>query len=707
MSPSASGSTAAGQPNRLSQEKSPYLLQHALNPVQWYPWGEDAFAKARAEDKPIFLSIGYSTCHWCHVMERESFENPRIAELLNRSFVSIKVDREELPDVDQVYMTAVTMMTGQGGWPLTVFLTPEGRPFFGGTYFPPERRWHLAGLDEVLQRVADLWRQKRQEILTSAEQMTATLQQQLSQTAAAAPGAAGDALSAQVLERAFGIAKDGFDAAHGGFGAAPKFPRSHDLSWLLTYWHRTRTQQALDMVTTTLDHLARGGIHDQVGGGFHRYSTDERWLVPHFEKMLYDQALLARTYLEAYRIAKRPDDAKTARDIFDYVLRDLRDAQGGFYTAEDADSEGEEGKFYTWTPAELTAVLGRQDAELVMRFYGVTPQGHVEHQRSILHIEQPLEAFATSTKETPPALAQRLAQARAKLLAAREERIRPHRDDKVLTSWNGLMIGSLADGASTLDEPRYLEAAERAARFILQTLRRDGRLLRRWRDGEARYDGTLEDYAFFAYGLVALYEASYDPAYLAEAKGLAEQMVERFWDEAGGGFFLRAADADPLIVRSKDLYDGATPSGNSIAALVLLRIGRLTADARLETLGRRTLEAFGQPMAQMPFGYTQMLIALDAALGPTQEIVVAGDHADAQTQALLRVLHERFLPRAVSVLHPMGPDRGVIERLAPYVAAQGPVEGRPAAYVCEGSSCRLPVTDPAQLAQQLDAAPTQ
>jgi len=686
---------ASRQPNRLIHEKSPYLLQHAHNPVDWYPWGEEAFAKARAEGKPIFLSIGYSTCHWCHVMERESFEDPELAALLNQRFVSIKVDREEHPDVDQVYMHAVTALTGHGGWPLTVFLTPERKPFFGGTYFPPERRWNMPSLREVLTSVAEAWEQKQPDILASAESLTAALTQQLA--GAAAPGA----ITPDVLEAAFNQAVGGFDSVEGGFGSAPKFPRSHELSFLLRFGARTGRAQALEMVTTTLDHLARGGIHDQLGGGFHRYSTDARWLVPHFEKMLYDQALLARTFLEAFRVTHNPAHAEVARGIFAYVLRDLTDSQGGFYSAEDADSEGEEGKFYVWTPREVIGVLGPEEGELFTRFYGVTAEGHVEHGASILHVAQPLEAFATLTGGDPEALRRRLAAAREQLLAERSRRVRPHRDDKILTSWNGLMIAALAYGAATLDEPRYLDAAQRAARFVLTSLMRDGRLLRRFREAEARYAGTLEDYAFFCEGLLELYEADFDPQWLAHATRLAAQMIDRFWDAEGGGFLFRDTAEEPLIVRSKDVHDGATPSGNSVAALVLLRLGRLTAEARFEDIGRRTVEAFSRDVAREPFGFTQMLSAAEFALGPASEVVIAGDPTDAATRRFLRVLHERFLPRVVTVLHPDGAAGRLIESLAPYVAQQRALDGQATAYVCERYVCKLPTTDPAAFAEQL------
>ncbi len=689
------------RPNRLIHEKSPYLLQHAHNPVEWYPWGAEALERAKREEKPIFLSIGYSTCHWCHVMERESFEDPAIAQLINQWFVPIKVDREEHPDLDQVYMQAVQLLSGQGGWPLTVFLTPDLKPFFGGTYFPPERRWSVPGMREVLPAIAEAWKNRRQEILSSSEQLAAALREQLASVAAPA------SITLELLHAGFHQAASAFDNTMGGFGSAPKFPRSHELSFLLGYWARTGTPQALEMVQTSLEHLARGGIHDHLGGGFHRYSTDAEWLVPHFEKMLYDQALLARTYLEAYRVTKRAAYADVARGIFEYVLRDLRDPQGGFYSAEDADSEGEEGKFYVWTPQEIAQVLGQDEAELFCRFYGVSPEGNFEHGTSILHVERPLEEFAASTGVDAASLVQRLASIRTALLTARNARVRPHRDDKVLTSWNGLMIASLAYGASTLNEPRYLKAAEEAADFILKTLMKEGTLLRRYRDGDARFPGTLEDYAFFSYGLVELYEASFDARWLAHAKQVTEQMIERFWDGRDSGFFLRGKDEPPLLVPSKEIYDGATPSGNSVAALVLLKVGRLTADERLEATGRRTLETFARSVEAAPFGYPQMLIAADVALGPTQEIVIAGDLAAPETGEMLRLIQERFLPRSVTVVHPTGPSGTAIEALVPYVKAQGPLNGRPTAYVCERFVCKLPTTSPETFGQLLDATRSQ
>ncbi len=684
------------KPNRLIQEKSPYLLQHAYNPVDWYPWGKDAFEKANQEDKLVFLSIGYSTCHWCHVMAHESFEDAETAEMLNRWFVSIKVDREEYPDIDHIYMSAVMLMTGAGGWPLTVILTPDGRAVFGGTYFPPQRRGDLIGLQELLPAVAEAWKNRREELLSSAERLTTILKERLS-----TPHASGT-LTIDPLHRAFNQAVAWFDSTYGGFGNAPKFPRGHELSFLLHYWLRTQTHQALELVTTTLDHLSQGGIHDHLGGGFHRYSTDAQWLVPHFEKMLYDQALLARAFLESYRVTQRQEYARVARGILDYVLRDLSDAAGAFYSAEDADSEGQEGKFYVWTPAEITELLGEKDAEWFNRYYGLTPEGNFEHGKSILHVTQPLEMFAKRNGLKARAFDERLAQNRVQLLAKRARRKRPHRDDKILTSWNGLMIASLAYGASTLHEPSYLIKARQAADFIWQHLQQDGLLLRRYREKEAAYPGTLEDYAFFGYGLLEVYESGYDVKYLVWAKRLVDVMIERFWDPQQEGFFLRDRTEPELIAPVKEFYDGATPSGNSMAIGLLLRLGRLRADPHLEDLGRRALESVVALVESEPFRYPQLLIDWDFALGPIREIVIVGDRDDSRTKEMIEVIDQRFLPRTVTVLRPTGSEAKELEGFAPYVQHQGPVNGQPTAYMCQGYVCTLPTTDPRILAERLD-----
>ncbi|MDP3722254.1 MAG: thioredoxin domain-containing protein [Candidatus Omnitrophota bacterium] len=725
------------RPNRLIHEKSPYLLQHAYNPVDWYPWGEEAFAKAKREDKPVFLSVGYSTCYWCHVMEQESFEHSEVATLMNAHVVSIKVDREERPDVDAIYMQAVMAMTGSGGWPMSVFLTPEGEPFWGGTYIPPDDRGGRPGFQTILRSIAEAWKARRQEILQSSRSLTQAIQ-------AGAESGASVHLTPAILETAVEQFAQQYDPTHGGFGSAPKFPRSHSLSFLLRTWSRAKDPKTLEMVEGTLEAMARGGIHDHVGGGFHRYSTDGQWLVPHFEKMLYDQALLARTYLEAYHVTGKAHYADVARDIFEYVLRDLRDPQGGFYSAEDAGEVGKEGEFYVWTLQDAERVLGTEDAALFNRFYGVTAGGNFEHGTTILSIDTPREAFAKAEGLAPEEVRGRLETARGKLLAARNQRRRPHRDDKVLTDWNGLMIGALAYGARVLEEPRYAKAATAAADFLLERLQaaspaaggtssvgnpsladtpsperisparspagmvpaqsRDGRLLHRFRDGQAALPAFLDDYAFLSWGLLDLYEATFDVRWLREAKRLTQEMIRLFWDEQGAGFALSGRHNERLIATTKELYDGALPSGNSVAALNLVRLGLLTMDNGLNGYAERQLQVFSGQVAQAPHAFPQFLIAVDFWLGPSREIVIAGRPSVPETRAMVRAVHERFLPRTVLALQPADETSSDLEALVPFAQAQRPLQGKATAYVCENYVCNLPITDLAKLAALLDAA---
>ena len=691
-----------GPTNRLIREKSPYLLQHAGNPVDWYPWGEEAFVKARRQEKLIFLSIGYSTCHWCHVMERESFSDPSVAAILNEHFVSIKVDREERPDVDQLYMQAVMQLTGQGGWPLTVFLTPDLKPFHGGTYFPPEDRWGRPGLKSLLRGVNEAWQTRRQEVVQAGQALTDALQAQ-----AAGPGGRA-ALTDAVLRQAVQEFTASYDEQFGGFEPAPKFPRSHSLSFLLRQWRRTGDARLLTMVEQTLRAMASGGIYDHVGGGFHRYSTDARWRVPHFEKMLYDQAILAKTYLEAYQATGEILYADVARGIFEYVLRDLTGPEGAFYSAEDADSvvdptrpeEKAEGAFYLWTKTEWDAVVGSEQALEMASLYGVEPSGNAPEDpmgefrgKNILYQARPLQEVARERGKSEAELARLVAEAKTKLFTRRGKRPRPHRDDKILVDWNGLMISSLAFGAQVLDEPRYTKAAERAAQFLLRHLvRPDGRLLHRYRDGEAGILGMLEDYAFFIHGLVDLYQATFEPRYLSEAKRLTAEMLRLFWDDSRGGFFLTGSDAEVILSRQKEVYDGAIPSGNSVAALGMLRVARLTMEAALEGKAQALLEHFSAAVTQRPSAYPQLLIALDFALGSSYEIVIAGSPDAPATRAMVRQVFHRFLPNAVVILHPPGSAGEAIEALVPFVKDQVAVGGQPTAYVCQQYVCRQPVT---------------
>ena len=696
---SASGTHAGGQrrPNRLAKEKSPYLLQHAYNPVDWYAWGDEAFKAARERDVPIFLSIGYSTCHWCHVMERESFENDEVAAFLNERFVAIKVDREERPDVDAIYMTAVQAMTGSGGWPLNSWLTHDLKPFYGGTYFPPDDRFGRPGFMEVLHRIDAAWQGQREKIIASGTQIFNAINKAPA-TESTNPGPA-------LLGEGEKQLRGSYDSAYGGFGRAPKFPRAHEISFLLRQHKRTPDPALLAMIEHTLKAMADGGMYDQLGGGFHRYSTDAKWLVPHFEKMLYDQAILAKACLEAYQVTKRPEYARVAREIFTYALRDLRDAGGAFHSAEDADSEGEEGRFYVWKPGEITAALGLEAAAAFNAYYGVTQAGNFEDGASILHVTRSLEEVAGDLAMPPEALRNSLSRSREKLFAVREKRIRPHLDDKVLTDWNGLFISALAFGGAVLDEPAFTAAAREAAEFIFSKMQEEGRLLHRYRDGEATIPGFLDDYAFFGNGLLDLYEATFEPRWLAESARLAKQATELFRDEADGAFSLVGTHGEQLIIRTKEVYDGAVPSGNSVAATWLLRLGELTVDTKLQETGRGILAAFGSMVARHPAGFPYYLMGLELAVEPTREIVIAGDPSAPATAAMLRAVRERFLPEAVVALHPPGAEGEAIRRLVPFIAQQVEQEGRPTAYVCRNYACERPTTELPRFIELLEAKP--
>jgi uncharacterized protein YyaL (SSP411 family) len=677
--------------NRLTNEKSPYLLQHAHNPVDWYAWGPEAFEKARSEDKPIFLSIGYSTCHWCHVMERESFESDEIAAVLNRYFVPVKVDREERPDVDRIYMTFVQATTGGGGWPMSVWLTPDLKPFFGGTYFPPDNRYGRPGFRSVLEQLASAWRQQRAQIIQSGEEILQELEKHLAPGASYRPDEA-------VLESGYQQFRRMYDSRLGGFGNAPKFPRAVVHNFLFRYWARTRSEEASDMVIHTLREMAKGGMNDQLGGGFHRYSVDARWFVPHFEKMLYDQGQLATSYLEGYQISGHEELAQVARDILEYVLRDMTDPAGGFYSAEDADSvsnpenphEKGEGAFYIWTRAELDEILDQPAAEWFSYIYGVEENGNVSedpHQeftgRNILYQRRTIADAARQFRVEESDVRAAMKEAAAKLMAIRDTRVRPHLDDKVLTAWNGLMITAFAKGGFVLNEPRYLEAARRSADFILRDMYADGVLLRRWRQGEAAIPGFLDDYAFFGQGLLDLYEATFDRRYLDSAIELADKMRELFEDTEAGAFYSTAAGDVSLVMRIKEDYDGAEPSGNSVATDVLLRLAHMTGSEVYRTSAEKTLHAFAAKMGAQPSAMPQMLVALIRHITPPQQIVLAGD----EIIPFLDALRTRFLPH-----HTLLKSGDV-----PAAANMPLVDGRAAAYVCENFACRMPTTNPAEL----------
>jgi len=670
--------------NRLAHETSPYLLQHAHNPVDWYPWGTEAFERAGVENKPIFLSVGYSACHWCHVMERESFELAEIAELMNRSFINIKVDREERPDVDQIYMAAVQAMTGHGGWPMSVFLTPDAKPFYGGTYFPPDDGRGMPGFRRVLTAVAEAWRERRDEIVASAGEMTDKLR-----AMGEMPVSAGE-LNAALLEHAARSLARGFEPMHGGFGSAPKFPHPMDLKVLLRQHARTGDPHALHIVRHTLDKMARGGIYDHLGGGFARYSTDERWLVPHFEKMLYDNALLSQVYLEAYQVTSSPEYAQVTRETMNYVLGRMTGPEGGFYSTEDADSEGVEGKYYVWSHAEVHEALGADRAKTFEYVYDVTGEGNWDGH-NILNLPKSIGQAAKILGIDESALRAELDEDRARLLEARDQRVPPAKDTKVLTSWNGLMIAALAEGTPILGDERYVTAARRAAGFLLESVRSlQGRLLHSYKDGQAKFNAYLDDYACLIDGLTRLFEVTGEPRWLEAALELASVMLKEFADPGGGSFFYTGESHETMIARQKDVYDNATPSGNAMAATALLRLGALTGRDDLRAAGRGVLEAVRAVLEQASMAAGQSLIALDFDLGTPQEFAVIAGPDRAEAQAVLREIYAQFRPHKVVAL--TTPEQApALTRLVPWLADRPLRAGRTTTYICERFACREPV----------------
>jgi uncharacterized protein YyaL (SSP411 family) len=723
-------------PNRLAHESSPYLLQHQHNPVDWYPWGPEALARAKAEDKPIFLSIGYSACHWCHVMEHESFENAGIAAVVNEHFVPIKVDREERPDLDQIYMNAVQLMTGRGGWPMSVFLTPDLEPFFGGTYWPPTARMGMPGFDQVLRAVADAWQNRRQAAVEQGRQLAEAVRE-----AGEGSGDKGSGFGVQgsggqevggrrsevrieaeaargVLENAKRQLARAFDSTNGGFGTAPKFPHSMDLRLLLRLWRRQPREETLHLVTHTLQKMAAGGIYDHLAGGFARYSVDERWLVPHFEKMLYDNGLLTSTYLDAVQAlrspyhwsgcaANRSEQSRTSpaqhpdhwsglcraiRETCDYILRYMTDEDGGFHSTEDADSEGEEGKFYVWKPAEVKAILGPEKGERFCYVYDVTEPGNFEHGQSILNLPKTIEQCARLKGWNVDELQAVLADSRSKLLAVRDQRVRPGKDDKILVSWNALMIDGLARAAQVLNEGKYLAAAERAANFLLKHVSRaDGRLLHTWRRGKAKLDAYLDDYAYLTSALVTLYETDFDERWIDDAVRLADLMRLHFEDREGGGFFFTADDHEQLIARNKDFHDASVPSGNGMAATALIRLGKLTGKTEYLESARGALVAGWPVMERMPMAAGQLLMALDMWLGPLHELVVIGGSDEAASRAVLDEIQRTYLPHRVLAYRPTAmPASDMSKHLAPVFTGRTAVDGQPTLYVCENFACQAP-----------------
>ncbi len=681
--------TLGAMANHLIHETSPYLLQHAHNPVDWYPWGEEAFEKARRENKAVLLSVGYSACHWCHVMAHESFEDEEIAKLMNDNFVNIKVDREERPDVDQIYMNAVQMMTHHGGWPMTVFMTPDGVPFYGGTYYPPQDRYNIPGFPRVLISIAEAYRDRRDEIVETGQSLVTELQRLSATSSSALP------LKVELLDAAYtGIVRN-YDSVNGGFGSAPKFPPAMALEFLLRMHVRTGDRQALDIVSYTCQKMANGGIYDQLGGGFHRYATDSRWLVPHFEKMLYDNALLSRLYLHYFQVSEEQSARQTVEGILDYVRREMTDPAGGFYSTQDADSEGHEGKFFVWDIEEIRSTLGNTHATLFCDYYNITESGNFEG-KNIPNVTRSLAEVAAAHGISASELEASLAESKRKLFELRETRIKPDRDDKIITAWNGLMMASFAEAGVILDRSDYTDAARRNAEFVLSNLRRDGTLLRTWKDGQAKFNAYLEDYAFLIEGLVTLFETTGESRWLNEAVTLTERMIDEFWDNDNRGFFFTGKSHENLIVRSKDYFDNATPSGNSVAAMALLRLAILTGKDNYRDLASEVLQEVSDSVRRYPSGFGYALSAIDFLVSTPKEIALVGNDAG-DIYPLLREVWRRYLPNKV-----VAPGFEVSN--LPLLENRPLQNGMPTAYVCEHYTCKQPVNDVTALSNQLFAA---
>ncbi|MFZ5352810.1 MAG: thioredoxin domain-containing protein [Bacillota bacterium] len=660
--------------NRLGQEKSPYLLQHAHNPVDWYPWGGEAFSRAVAEDKPIFLSIGYSTCHWCHVMERESFEDEEVARILNKSFIAIKVDREERPDVDHIYMSVCQALTGHGGWPLTIIMTPDKKPFFAGTYFPKDARMGYPGIMDILGKVEDAWKNERDTLLESSEQIIKHINDE-------GESSEGE-LSMKDAERCYQSFLNSFDERYGGFGSAPKFPSPHNLLFLLRYWKAKGNNDALKMVVKTLDCMYKGGIYDHIGFGFSRYSTDRKWLVPHFEKMLYDNALLAMAYMETYQAAGSKKYADAAEQIFEYIIRDMTSPDGGFYSAEDADSEGVEGKFYVWTVEEVISVLGQEDGLRYCEMYDITEKGNFEGKSIPNLIRMSLSAEDMAFAE----------RCRKKLFYYREKRIHPFKDDKILTSWNGLMIAAMAFGGRVLNKKEYVSTAEKAASFLyFNMFDHTGRLMARYRDGETAYKGYADDYVFLIWGLIELYEATYKPEYLEKALKLNKELLSLFWDDKQGGLYMYGHDSEELISRPKEIYDGAVPSGNSAAAFNLIRLARLTGEFELEQKAGQIFRAFGKAIADYPAGYSFCMLSFLIMVSGTREIILIDKAKTNEIDKMIQAMNEEYIPFAVSLFY--SEEHSELKQLVPYIENYKTVDDKATAYVCRNYACQSPTND--------------
>jgi len=680
--------------NKLINEKSPYLLQHAKNPVNWYPWGDEAFNKAKSEDKPIFLSIGYSTCHWCHVMAHESFEDPYVAKMLNETFISIKVDREERPDIDKIYMTVCQLMTGSGGWPLTIVMTPDKKPFFAGTYFPKESRFGRIGVIDLIKRIDSLWKNERKQLLDSSEKIIFALQDMNSESP-------GSSLTKSVLNSTYSQLSARFDKKNGGFGTAPKFPTPHNLLFILRYWKRTGDDNALTMVEKTLKQMRMGGIYDHIGFGFHRYSTDSDWLVPHFEKMLYDQALLTLAYLEAYQTTNKNEYANTAKEIMTYVLRDMTSPEGAFYSAEDADSEGEEGKFYVWSKTEIEEILGADKSEHFSKLYNVDVNGNFLDEATRKKTEKNIIHLKSNLPDMPSIDIKLL---RNKLFEAREKRIRPHKDDKILTDWNGLMIAAFAKAGYILNDPKYIQVAKKAVDFILnKMINSDGRLLHRYRKGGADILAFIDDYAFLIWGLINLYEASFETQYLEKAIELTEEQIKFFWDSSIGAFFFTAEDAESLLTRQKETYDGAIPSGNSVAMLNLLRLAQLTGNDEYEKKADHLGRVFAESVRANPVAHSLMMVAVDYAVGPTYSLVIAGDSGKEDTNLMLNEVRKQFLPNKSLIFRPTEELNPEIDKYSNFIQFFDKYEEKATAFVCINKTCKAPTNDIKQAIEYLNS----
>lgn len=690
------GENTMHKANRLVHEKSPYLLQHVYNPVDWHPWSEEVFARAKAEDKPIFLSIGYSTCHWCHVMAHESFEDYEVAKLMNDTFISIKVDREERPDIDGVYMAACQMMTGSGGWPLTIVMTPEKKPFFAATYLPREGRFGRMGMMELVPRIKEIWENNRNEVLKSSEKITNALKDTKNDFK-------GETIGEDVLNRAFFEFSNSFDKRNGGFGRSPKFPTPHNLMFLLRYWKRYGNKEAIDMVTKTLDAIAIGGIFDHIGYGFHRYSTDSKWLLPHFEKMLYDQALIAMAYTEGYLAVGKGEYKRITEKIYEYLIRDMLSPEGAFYSAEDADSEGEEGKFYVWTKDEIEDVLGEENSKLVLEVYNILLEGNFKDEATgerkgynIFHMKKPIDRLGEELGVKD--IDVMLDGVRKTLFEYREKRVRPGRDDKILSDWNGLLIAALSKSSTAFNNKKYFQIAMKTADFIIQDIKDNGRLMHRYKDGEWSIPANVDDYSFVIWGMLELYEAAFDIKYLEMALQLTEELIRDFYDEVSGGFYFTSTKAEELIMRNKEIYDGAVPSGNSVTLLNLIRLSRITGNNRYEELANEIIKAFSGTVSEIPHAYSHFLCGVDFIIGPSYEVVISGNIKD--IDGMIKSLNGRFIPRKVVVFNPENDDK--INEIAPYTVGQKAINGRPTAYVCMNYSCKRPVTSIEEMLRNLD-----